>query len=85
MDALHIEKALLAGHSLAGVELTHFAATHPERVEKLVYLEALDDRRKERLIMEQHPLRNVQIKREASAPPHTLEEYITILITLQNE
>jgi pimeloyl-ACP methyl ester carboxylesterase len=79
MDALHIEKAVLAGHSLAGVELTHFAATHPERVEKLVYLEALDDRRKERLIMEGHPLRNVQIKREASAPPHTLEEYITIL------
>jgi pimeloyl-ACP methyl ester carboxylesterase len=79
MDALHIEKAVLAGHSLAGVELTHFAATYPERVEKLIYLDALDDRRKERLIMEQHPLRNVQIKREESAPPHTLEEYIAIL------
>ncbi|RJP54220.1 MAG: alpha/beta hydrolase [Anaerolineaceae bacterium] len=76
MDALHIEKAVLAGHSLAGVELTHFAATHPERVEKLVYLEALDDRRKERLIMQGHPLKNVQIKREESAPPHTLQEYI---------
>ena len=76
MDTLNIEKAVLAGHSLAGVELTHFAATHPERVEKLVYLEALDDRRKERLIMQGHPLRNVQIKREESAPPHTLEEYI---------
>ena len=76
MDALHIEKAVLAGHSLAGVELTHFAATYPERVEKLVYLEALDDRRKERVIMEQHPLRNVQIKREKSSPPRTLEEYI---------
>jgi len=76
MDALHIEKAILAGHSLAGVELTHFAATHPERVEKLVYLDALDDRRKERLIMEKHPLRNVQTKREESAPPRTLEEYI---------
>jgi len=76
MDALHIEKAILAGHSLAGVELTHFTATHPERVEKLVYLDALDDRRKERLIMEKHPLRNVQTKREESAPPRTLEEYI---------
>src|SRR5687767_11741556 len=26
MDHLNIEKAILAGHSLAGVELTHFAA-----------------------------------------------------------
>lgn len=76
MDALNLEKAVLVGHSLAGVELTHFAATHPERVEKLVYLEALDDRRKERAVMEQHPLRNVQIKREESVPPRTLEEYI---------
>jgi pimeloyl-ACP methyl ester carboxylesterase len=79
MDSLNIDKAILAGHSLAGVELTHFAATYPERVEKLVYLDALDDRRKERVIMEQHPLRNVQIKREESAPPRTLEEYIAIV------
>ncbi|HNA56448.1 MAG TPA: alpha/beta hydrolase, partial [Anaerolineales bacterium] len=76
MDALQIEKAAFAGHSIAGVELTHFAATHPERVEKLIYLDALDDRRKERVVMEQHPLRNVQIKREESIPPRTLEEYI---------
>lgn len=62
MDLLNIDKAILAGHSLAGVELTHFAATYPQRVEKLVYLDALDDRRKERVIMEQHPLRNVQVK-----------------------
>ncbi len=76
MDSLNIDKTILAGHSLAGVELTHFSASYPERVEKLVYLDALDDRRKERKIMEQHPLRNVQIKREESVPPHTLEEYI---------
>src|SRR5215207_431877 len=79
MDALHVEKAVLVGHSLAGVELTHFTATYPHRVEKLVYLDALDDRRKERLIMEQHPLRNVKVKREESAPPRTLEEYIAIV------
>ena len=68
MDSLNIDKAILAGHSLAGVELTHFAATSPERVEKLVYLDALDDRRKERVIMEQHPLRNVQIKKRGKRP-----------------
>ena len=45
MDQLNVEKAILAGHSLAGVELTHFAATYPARVDKLIYLDALDDRR----------------------------------------
>lgn len=79
MDALKIEKAVLAGHSLAGVELTHFAATHPERVEKLVYLEALDDRRREQAILAQNPLRNVQIPKEESAPPRSFEEYIAIV------
>src|SRR5215216_4498206 len=45
MDRLDVQKAILAGYSLAGVELTHSAATYPARVEKLVYLDALDDRR----------------------------------------
>ena len=76
MDRLNIEKAILAGHSLAGVELTHFAASHPSRVEKLIYLDALDDRRAETAIMEQNPLRKIKIKREESSPPRTLEDYI---------
>jgi len=75
MDRLNIEKAILAGHSLAGVELTHFAAMYPTRVEKLVYLDALDDRRRETAIIEQSPLRNIKIIREESSP-HTVEEYI---------
>jgi pimeloyl-ACP methyl ester carboxylesterase len=75
MDALHVEKAILAGHSLAGVELTHFAATFPTRVEKLIYLDALDDRREETKIIEQNPLRNIKMEKVPSAP-HTLEEYI---------
>jgi non-heme chloroperoxidase len=79
MDQLHVEKASLVGHSLAGVELTHFAATYPDRVEKLVYLDALDDRRREQSILEQSPLRTVQIKREESTPPRTFEEYIAIV------
>lgn len=57
MDRLHVKKAVLAGHSLAGVELTHFAATHRTRVEKLIYLEALGDRRGEPAIFEQNPLK----------------------------
>ena len=75
MEHLNVEKAILAGHSLAGVELTHLAATSPTRVEKLIYLDALDDRRAEMAIIEQNPLRNIQIKREESFP-HTIDEYI---------
>src|SRR5690242_17925490 len=78
MEALNLEKAVLAGHSLAGVELTHFAATYPNKVDKLIYLDALDDRREESAIMEQNPLRNIKIEREESIP-HTFEEYIAIV------
>ncbi|HEX6036276.1 MAG TPA: alpha/beta hydrolase [Anaerolineales bacterium] len=76
MDHLNVEKAILAGHSLAGVELTHFAATYPTRVEKLIYLDALDDRRAEAAIIEQNPLRKIKIEKEESSP-HTVEEYIS--------
>ncbi len=43
LDALHIERAILAGHSMACVELCHFTALHPERVMKLVFLDAAYD------------------------------------------
>ncbi|MBJ6762683.1 alpha/beta fold hydrolase [Myxococcaceae bacterium JPH2] len=43
LDALHLDKVSLVGHSVAGDELTAFAGTYPERVHKLVYLEAAYD------------------------------------------
>jgi pimeloyl-ACP methyl ester carboxylesterase len=46
MDAMKITRAHLAGHSLAGDEMTQFAATYPQRVIKMVYLDAAYDRRK---------------------------------------
>lgn len=75
MNALGIDKAIFAGHSIAGVELTHFAATHPNRVEKLVYLDALDDRRGHQVIQQKNPLRNVQLQSKESIA-HSVEEYI---------
>src|SRR5512147_2883624 len=39
LDALGIEKVILAGHSMANIELSHFNALHPERVLKLVFLD----------------------------------------------
>ncbi len=43
LDCLGIERLILAGHSLAGMELSHFSALHPERALKLVYLDAAYD------------------------------------------
>jgi pimeloyl-ACP methyl ester carboxylesterase len=40
MDALGIAKAALVGHSAGGGEITEMAATHPERVDRIVYLDA---------------------------------------------
>lgn len=40
LDTLKIERVNLAGFSIAGVELTRFAALYPDRVNKLVYLDA---------------------------------------------
>lgn len=45
LDALNIRRVHLAGHSMAGDELTLFAARYPDRVGKLVYLDAAYDRR----------------------------------------
>jgi non-heme chloroperoxidase len=40
LDALKIEKPVLAGHSIAGEELSSVGSRHPEHVAGLVYLDA---------------------------------------------
>jgi pimeloyl-ACP methyl ester carboxylesterase len=40
LDAMKIERVTLVGHSMAGDELTRFAGLYPERVDRLVYLDA---------------------------------------------
>jgi non-heme chloroperoxidase len=44
LDSLRLSKVSLIGHSIAGEEMTRFAATYPQRVDRLVYLEAAYDR-----------------------------------------
>lgn len=44
MDALSIAKASLVGHSIAGGELSTMGTQHPERIERLVYLDSAYDR-----------------------------------------
>jgi pimeloyl-ACP methyl ester carboxylesterase len=43
LDAMGIQRVNLAGHSVAGAEMTRMAGDYPERVSKLVYLDAAND------------------------------------------
>ena len=42
LDKLNIREAIFVGHSVAGTELNKIGAIYPDRVKKLVYLDALD-------------------------------------------
>ncbi len=44
LDSQGIDRVILAGHSLAYIELTHFSTLYPKRVIKLVFLDAIYDR-----------------------------------------
>ena len=43
LDKVGIKRAVLAGHSIGGYELTHIAARYPDRVAGLIYLDAGSD------------------------------------------
>lgn len=72
MDALGIHKAILAGHSMASIELSHFSALYPERVLKLIFLDAAYDRSSTstKNFREKNPWRNIQ-------PPGLDDDYYT--------
>jgi non-heme chloroperoxidase len=55
MDAMKIQRTHLIGHSLAGDEMTLFASMYPQRVIKMVYLDAAYDRRKTFSCVNEHP------------------------------
>ncbi|MBU8897028.1 alpha/beta hydrolase [Corallococcus sp. M34] len=64
LEALHLDKVSLVGHSVAGDELTAFAGAYPERVHKLVYLEAAYD----------HPAIDAAVRDAPALPPPTPED-----------
>ena len=43
LDALKIQRVVLAGHSFAGDEMTRFAVLYPDRVIKLIYFDSAFD------------------------------------------
>lgn len=75
MNALKIEKAILAGHSLAGVEMTRFTEKFPERVAKLVYLDAVYDPKGRREILKDSPAHSIRPPMEKSEF-EIVEDYI---------
>jgi pimeloyl-ACP methyl ester carboxylesterase len=62
---------------MANVELCHFAALHPERVLKLVFLDAAYDGTAPafKAMMEKNPLRNIQIP-GLNDDHYTIEDYV---------
>jgi len=44
-DALHLDRPVLAGHSMAGSEITALGTQHPDRWSGLIYFDALGDPR----------------------------------------
>ena len=76
MDALKIDKTILAGHSMANVELCHFSALHPERILKLIFLDANYDRTSPvfKAMIEKNPLRSIPIP-GLDADYYNIEDY----------
>ncbi|QSQ12321.1 alpha/beta fold hydrolase [Myxococcus landrumensis] len=68
LDELKLDKVSLVGHSLAGDELTAFAALHPQRVHKLVYLEAAYDHTRMDALVEGAPTPSGPSDEERSSP-----------------
>ncbi|HKR02177.1 MAG TPA: alpha/beta hydrolase [Pyrinomonadaceae bacterium] len=44
LDQMNIKRVTLVGHSFAGDEMTRFATDYPDRIDKLIYLDAAYDR-----------------------------------------
>lgn len=80
LDTLKIDQAILAGHSMAGVEMSHFAAIHPERVLRLVYLDAAFYRNSPefKTMQEKNPLREIQIP-GLKADHYSVQDYFASL------
>jgi non-heme chloroperoxidase len=68
IDHFGIDKAVFVGHSLAGSELSRLGLAYPDRVDKLVYLDAAD--LAERFVFQEEP----------AGPPYTDEDARSIPI-----
>ena len=68
LDSLGLSRVALAGHSIAGDELTAFAGRFPERVSGLVYLDAAYDHSGVRVLMRASPPPPIMLPSDSAAP-----------------
>jgi pimeloyl-ACP methyl ester carboxylesterase len=71
LETLQIEKVILAGSSMAHVEICHFAALYPEKVAKIIYFDAAYDRSQFKRFEEIYPLKGHK-------PPGVDDDYYSI-------
>jgi pimeloyl-ACP methyl ester carboxylesterase len=57
LDSLHIQRAVLVGHSAGGGTITDFAVRNPDRVDRLVYLDAAGDLAGRDSVLAANPIR----------------------------
>ena len=80
LDVLGIEKVIMAGHSMANVEISHFSALYPERVIKLIFLDAAYERASASYkdIVENSPFRRIQFPGQ-DIDYYSLEDYFAAM------
>jgi len=83
IDVLNLHRVDLVGHSIAGDEMTRFALTHPDRVDKLVYLEAAYDRVEARRVESKFPQIPPQAQEEGS--PEAIRSWVGQTLILMPE
>lgn len=84
LDSLRLGPVILIGHSIAGEEMTAFAASHPRDCRALIYLDAAYDRSGLPALMQQNPLPAPPAMTSAdSASPAALRQYLVRALGLQ--
>ena len=83
LDVLNINQVILVGHSMGYIELCHFTALYPERVFKLIFLDAAYDYSapETQAVLAKDPLPNL-MPTWPDEQPNTIEEYIATMTRL---
>ena len=76
LDSLGLAKVFLVGHSIAGDELTAFAARYPDRVAGLVYLDAAYDHSGIASMLGRTPPPAIPMQPADSASPAAVDAYL---------
>lgn len=85
IDALHLNKPVVAGHSIAGEELSYIGSQHPDKVSGLIYLDAgypyaLYDEANGDLMLDSVQLRNDLAQLNANPAPSPQDKYLDNLL-----